>query len=77
MAEMKLAALVATRRELAKLSRERLAAAANVSTSTIVRLENAQHVPSVGALVRIADVLGIDQAEMLDAAAASARAVAS
>lgn len=51
-----------------KLSRERLAAAANVSSSTIDRLELEDRVPKLGLLRRIATALDVPLSALVEAA---------
>lgn len=54
-------------REEAGLSVRALAASVGISASNITRLEAGEHqAPSAGLLQRIADVLEIDSAELLD-----------
>jgi transcriptional regulator with XRE-family HTH domain len=52
-------------RKAAELSREKLAAEAGVSTSTIVRLERQEQLPNVAALVRIAARLSVPVTDLL------------
>jgi transcriptional regulator with XRE-family HTH domain len=57
---------VRERREAAGLSQRQLALAASVSVSNISRLESGFHpTPSLELLRRVAEVLGIDMAELL------------
>lgn len=67
--------LVRAARVKAGLSREKLAVLADVSMSTVVRLERSDQLPNAHALVRIAAGVGIAAADLLphpEAAAASA-----
>lgn len=63
-----LSAVVQGRREELKLSRERLAANAGVSTSTIVRIERDGHCPKVDNLRAIAAALDLTLNDLLAAA---------
>lgn len=64
--------VVRTARTRAGLSREKLAAETNVSTSTIVRLERTDALPNVNALVRIATRLDVPVADLLPTPEAAA-----
>lgn len=57
-------------RQAAGMSRERLAAAAAVSVSTIVRLENYDQLPNAESLARIAKSIGVSLDDLLVGGAA-------
>lgn len=61
---------VRKRRDELDLSRERLAAASGLSTSTIVRLERDGKIPKLPNLQAIAKALDLPLTELLDGAAA-------
>ncbi|SDJ07196.1 Helix-turn-helix domain-containing protein [Frankineae bacterium MT45] len=62
---------VRSRREALDISRERLAARAEMSVSTVIRLERDDQVPNVRYLARLAEILDMPVAELLSAVAAS------
>lgn len=59
--------LIRTARERANLTREELARKAQVSTSTVARLELNDRLPNALALARIAGRVGVPVAELLPA----------
>lgn len=61
-------------REAAGLSREVAAVSAGTSSSTIVRLERFNHRPGLDILMRLADVLDVPLAEVVDTVAADSAA---
>ncbi|WP_396645386.1 helix-turn-helix domain-containing protein [Microbacterium sp.] len=54
------------RREQAGLTREKLAARADVSVSTVARLENNDALPSTATLIRLSSVVGVTAGELID-----------
>lgn len=60
-----LAQVVRKLRDDQGLSREKLAAKADTSTSTVIRIELRDHQPGVDTLMRIADALGVTISELL------------
>ena len=57
-------------REQRGLTREKVAARADVSVSTVARLENNDALPSTHTLIRLANVLGVTAGALLDGDAA-------
>ena len=66
---------VRQRREEVGLSREKLAFKANVSSSTVARLELSDKLPGSAALIRIAQTLGLSLDELTEMVAPQASAV--
>lgn len=66
MSNLRYGKLARTAREAAGLSRERVAQLADVSTSTITRLENEDRVPNALTLSRIAAAIGVTTSYLLD-----------
>lgn len=58
-------------RERRGLTREQLAVRAEISTSTIARIELNDHLPGAAALARLADVLGVSVHDLLPERVAS------
>lgn len=61
--------LIRTARQRAGLSQEKLAREADVSTSTVIRLERASQLPNAPALGRIAHRLGVSVDDLVRAQA--------
>lgn len=65
-AAVTLGANIRTIRERQGLSREAVAAQANLGVATVARLEADQHDPRLGTLAAVALVLGVPMADLLD-----------
>lgn len=50
----------------AKLTREKLAVAADVSVASIARMESGEHTPTMSVLTRVAEALGTSAFALLD-----------
>lgn len=66
MAKLRPGTQVRDRREQLGLTREKLAYKADVSTSTVARLELADKLPGTGGLIRISRILGLSLDELTE-----------
>lgn len=72
MAKLRPGAQVRQRREELGLTREKLAFTAEVSTSTVARLELSDKLPGIAGLIRISRVLGLSLDDLTERVQASA-----